>query len=45
MQSFHNNDYHRDIGTPESLARAQREFRSSDLSEQGGNKQSDVAAK
>lgn len=26
MQTFHNTDYHRDIGTPESLAQAQREF-------------------
>lgn len=26
MQVFHNSDYHRDIGTPESLARAEREF-------------------
>lgn len=26
MQSFHNSDYHRDIGTPESLALAEREF-------------------
>ena len=44
MQSFHNDVYHRDIGTPESLARAQREFRSSDLPEQGGDEQSDVAS-
>lgn len=27
MQAFHNSDYHRDIGTPESLAAAEREFR------------------
>ncbi len=26
MQAFHNSDYHRDIGTPESLALAEREF-------------------
>lgn len=26
MQAFHNGDYHRDIGTPESLALAEREF-------------------
>ena len=26
MQAFHNLDYHRDIGTPESLALAEREF-------------------
>lgn len=26
MQIYHNNDYHRDIGTPQSLARAQLEF-------------------
>jgi mannose-1-phosphate guanylyltransferase len=26
MQAFHNSDYHRDIGTPESLAMAEREF-------------------
>lgn len=26
MQAFHNGDYHRDIGTPESLAAALREF-------------------
>lgn len=26
MHTFHNNDYHRDIGTPESLALAQREY-------------------
>lgn len=26
MQAFHNADYHRDIGTPESLAIAEREF-------------------
>lgn len=26
MQTFHNSDYHRDIGTPESLALAEREF-------------------
>ncbi len=26
MQAFHNSDYHRDIGTPESLAQAEREF-------------------
>lgn len=44
MQSFHNADYHRDIGTPESLALAQREFEPSDLSEHRGNEQRDVAA-
>jgi mannose-1-phosphate guanylyltransferase len=27
MQAFHNSDYHRDIGTPDSLALAEREFR------------------
>lgn len=27
MATFHNTGYHRDIGTPESLARAEREFR------------------
>lgn len=27
MYAFHNDDYHRDIGTPESLATAHREFR------------------
>lgn len=26
MQTFHNSDYHRDIGTPESLMLAEREF-------------------
>ncbi len=26
MQVYHNDDYHRDIGTPQSLARAQHEF-------------------
>lgn len=26
MQAFHNSEYHRDIGTPESLALAEREF-------------------
>ncbi len=26
MQAFHNSDYHRDIGTPESLALAEQEF-------------------
>jgi mannose-1-phosphate guanylyltransferase len=26
IQTFHNSDYHRDIGTPESLALAEREF-------------------
>jgi len=26
MQAFHNSDYHRDIGTPESLLLAEREF-------------------
>jgi mannose-1-phosphate guanylyltransferase len=26
MCTFHNSDYHRDIGTPESLAKAEREF-------------------
>jgi mannose-1-phosphate guanylyltransferase len=26
IQTFHNTDYHRDIGTPESLAAAEREF-------------------
>lgn len=26
IQAFHNSDYHRDIGTPESLALAEREF-------------------
>ncbi len=26
MQTFHNSDYHRDIGTPESLVVAEREF-------------------
>lgn len=26
IQTFHNHDYHRDIGTPESLAAAEREF-------------------
>ncbi len=28
MQAWHNADYHRDIGTPESLAVAEREYRS-----------------
>ena len=27
IHTFHNTDYHRDIGTPESLAKAEREFR------------------
>jgi mannose-1-phosphate guanylyltransferase len=26
IQTFHNKDYHRDIGTPESLGAAEREF-------------------
>jgi mannose-1-phosphate guanylyltransferase len=26
MQAFHNSDYHRDIGTPESLVLAELEF-------------------
>lgn len=45
IQSFHNDDYHRDIGTPESLALARREFNGSDLSKQRGDEQGEIAPK